>query len=223
MQHDIAFLHTSPVHVPTFDRLIADLSPGLRVRHVVAQELLEQAQLVGADDPALVARVQEAMRDAASTGASVAVCTCSTIGGAAELTRTHGAFVASRIDRAMADRAVTLGPRVLVAVALESTLAPTLALIRGSALTLGIEVEIRSLLVPNAWQHFLDGDKDAYIRTIAEAVRARAAEADVVVLAQASMAPVAQALSGLGREVLSSPTLGVQAAIAAIRSATAHP
>jgi hypothetical protein len=217
MQHDIAFLHTSALHVATFGRLTEELSPRLRVRHVVEQDLLAQAQLVGADDPALVTRVQQAMKDAAATGASVVVCTCSTVGGAAELTATGGAFVASRIDRAMADRAVALGPRVLVAVALESTLAPTIALIEGSAKALGVQVDIRSLLVADAWQHFLDGDEDAYIRTIAEAVTAAVGQADVVVLAQASMAPAARALSGLGPEVLSSPMLGVQAAVARVR------
>jgi hypothetical protein len=45
-------------------------------------------------------------------------------------------------------------------------------------------------------------------------VRGAAGNCDVVVLAQASMAPAAQALADLGVEVLSSPQLGVQAALA---------
>ena len=42
-------------------------------------------------------------------------------------------------------------------------------------------------------------------------MRAGRGDCDVVVLAQASMAPAAQLLTGLGVEVLSSPGLGVQA------------
>ena len=217
-RHDIAFLHTSPVHVATFERLVGEMSPGLRVRHVVAEDLLADAQLGGADDPALVKRVHQAMADAAATGAKVAVCTCSTIGGAAERTETRGEFLASRIDRAMADRAVSLGPRVLVVAALESTVAPTMALIHDSAARLRTSVEVQALLVPDAWQLFLDGDKDAYVVRIAQTVSAASSDADVVVLAQASMAPAAALLDGLGCEVLSSPALGVQAALDALQS-----
>ena len=82
MRQHIAFLHTSPIHVETFDRLVYAANPTLQVEHVVAEELLAEAQRVGADDPALVERVHNAMVNAASTGAAIVVCTCSTVGGA---------------------------------------------------------------------------------------------------------------------------------------------
>lgn len=217
MRHDIAFLHTSPVHVATFERLVGEMSPVLRVRHVVAEDLLAEAQRWGADDPALVRRVHQAMVDAAATGARVAVCTCSTIGGAAEGTETQGAFLASRIDRAMADRAASLGPRVLVVAALASTVTPTVALVEDSAVRLGRRVQVRTLVVADAWHSFLDGDTNVYVARIADAVRAASSEVDVIVLAQASMAPAAALLHGLGCEVLSSPALGVRAALDALR------
>ena len=46
-----------------------------------------------------------------------------------------------------------------------------------------------------------------------------AANADVIILAQASMAGAAELVSDLGVPVLSSPPLGVEAAISAYRSA----
>lgn len=213
MRHDLAFLHTSPVHVATFERLMKEAAPGIRVRHVVDEALLADAQKVGARDPALVARIEAAMRDAASTGAPVVVCTCSTIGGAAEHMQAGGGFAPARIDRAMADRAVSLGPRILVAAALESTIAPTLDLIHESATRLNAAVRLQTLFVPGAWARFLAGDTAGYVGEISASVRAAAADADVVVLAQASMAPAAAALGDLGVEVLSSPLLGVQRAI----------
>lgn len=211
MQPHIAFLHTSPVHVETFTRLLSQAAPGLRAEHIVDEALLADAQRVGAADPSLVARVHAAMATAAGCGAGLVVCTCSTIGGAAERTPTAGRFKAARIDRAMADRAVELGPKVLVVVALESTLGPTTELLMESAAAAGAGVDIRPLLVRGAWAHFLAGDREAYVRTVADAVRAGRGDCDVVVLAQASMAPAAQLLAGLGVQVLSSPGLGVQA------------
>lgn len=214
MRCHIAFLHTSPVHVETFEHLAKSIDPALEVEHVVAEDLLVQAQRVGADDPALIARVQSAMADAAARGAALVVCTCSTIGGAAERTPTGAGFTATRIDRAMADRAVALGPRVLLVAALDSTLAPTAALIRTSAAAARTRVELQPLLVAVACSHFLRADRAAYVAAVALAVHAAASGADVVVLAQASMAPAAELLSDLGVEVLASPKLGVQAAVA---------
>lgn len=216
-EHDLAFLHTSPVHVATFDALVKELAPGLRVRHEVAEDLLADAQTRGADGADLVRRIQSAMRDAAASGASVVVCTCSTIGGAAERTVTNGAFVAARIDRAMADRATRHGPRVLVVAALASTLEPTTMLLRESAMAVGARVDVQTFLVEGAWQHFLRGDREAYLRAIVRGVEAMAAGTDVVVLAQASMAAAVDRMAEVGCEVLASPRLGVEAAIAALQ------
>lgn len=217
MSQHVAFLHTSPVHVETFDRLAKAIDPMVQVEHVLAEDLLLDAQRVGADDPALVERIQAAMAGAASNGAAIVVCTCSTIGGVAERSPTGPGFAAARIDRAMADRAVELGPRILIVAALESTLGPTAELIRESAAAFRAEVELEYLLVRGAWPHFLRGDRAAYLEAVAAAVRADQRHANVVVLAQASMAPAADALSDLGVEVLSSPALGVQSIMARLR------
>lgn len=218
MPHHIAFLHTSPVHIATFDRITQTVDPTLRVEHTVDEALLADAQRMGATDAALVQRVQAAMRGAAAQGASLVVCTCSTVGGAAERTPIHTGFAVARIDRAMADRAVALGPRILVVAALESTLGPTTELIRESANARGTAVDVQHLLVAEAWSHFQRGDRAAYLEAVAAAIRATPLHADAIVLAQASMADAADALRDLGVEVLSSPLLGVQSAVARLQS-----
>ena len=212
----VAFLHTSPVHVETFDRLVKAADPALQVDHIVAEALLSDAQRVGVNDPALVQRVHHAMREAAANGAAMVVCTCSTIGSIAERTPPQPGRGFARIDRAMADRAVRLGPRILMVVALRSTLEPTAQLISESAAALRAEVALQTLWVEGAWPHFERGDRAAYIDAVVAAVRAAPRGFDVVVLAQASMADAADALQDLGVEVLTSPRLGVQALLAAL-------
>lgn len=216
MRQHIAFLHTSPVHVETFERLVRAANPAIKIEHVVAEDLLAEAQSVGPADPALVARVQDAMKSAASNGAAIVACTCSTIGGAAEKTPTDGRFIAARIDRAMADRAVKLGPHILVVAALESTLKPTVDLIQESASAVGINTEIQLVLASDAWPHFTNGDREAYIEAVVQAVRTAPRTANVIVLAQASMASAAESLRELGVEVLSSPRIGVQSLLACL-------
>ncbi len=216
MRGHVAFLHTSPVHVETFDRLVKAAEPALRVDHIVAEALLSDAQRVGVTDPSLIRSVHAAMNDAAASGATIVVCTCSTIGGIAERTPSRPGLRFARIDRAMADRAVQLGPRVLVVAALRSTLEPTAQLICESAAALRAEVQLQTLWVEGAWPHFERGDRAAYTGAVVSALRAAPRRYDVVLLAQASMADAADALQDLGVEVLSSPRLGVQALLAAV-------
>jgi len=222
MPHDIAFLHTSPVHVPTFDQLMRELAPDLRVTHVVREDLLADAQAEGADNPPLVARIRQAMGDAGASGASVVVCTCSTIGGAAEDAGVPGGAHAARIDRAMADQAVRHGGKVLLVAALQSTLAPTAALLQSSADRVGVRIEIELLVVAGAWPHFQAGRHGDYIAAITDAVAQADVEAGVVVLAQASMAPAAERLAERGITALASPRLGVAHAVALHRQRVAR-
>lgn len=181
--------------------------------HLVDESLLRDARQHGHDAKEVVARVHDAVRGAAAKGARVVICTCSTVGNAAESTPTHGQFTAMRIDRAMADAAARCGPRVLVVAALQSTLAPTAALVHDSARRLQLPIEVSEHAIPGAWEQFERGDMAAYYGEISRAVRKLLPGPNVVVLAQASMAPAAAQLQSCTVPVLSSPELGLRAAL----------
>jgi len=215
MPHDISFLHTDRVHIPTFASLMEEYAPHLSVRHVVKAELLEQARNE-APDKELNAHIQNAMQAAASTGARVVVCTCSTIGAAAELTENDQTFTAMRIDRPMTVDALTTGRRILVAATLESTLAPTKELICDSAEKLALSDDtyhLQSLLIEHAWPFFEGGDSAQYFQAIQRSLSADWRDFDVIVLAQASMSGVQALCKDIKIPLLSSPVSGIQAAI----------
>lgn len=210
----LVLLHTSPVHVPVFDALRDEGHPGLGLRHVVAEELLERARAAG---PAAVAGdVRARVREAADGGARAVLCTCSTIGEAAEAAASEAGVPVLRVDRPMAGAAVAAGPRVTVLAALESTLRPTVALIEEEADRAGRTVRVRTVLVDGAWARFDAGDDAGYVRRVADAADA-VTGADVIVLAQASMAP-AERLTTAAVPVLSSPRPGLDAAAALVRA-----
>lgn len=218
MKYDLAFVHTSPVHIETFSKLTAELAPHLKVKHVVAEALLNRARTHGVSDE-LTRDVQQMMTEAGASGAQVVVCTCSSIGGMAEATETSNTFRAMRIDRAMADLAVNSGQCILVVAALESTLKPTRELLLDSAQRAGVTVDITELVVAHAWAYFENGDQDRYLGAVADAIRKGAGDNDVVVLAQASMARAADQIADSVVQILSSPRIGVQAAIDALELA----
>lgn len=213
MNHTLAFLHTAEVHVETFSALVAAVRPDLPVRHVVRADLLADAQQHGIT-PDLARAVTYAICTAADSGAKVVVCTCSSIGGPAENAGTDKLFRAMRIDRAMADKAVNSGGPILVAAALESTLAPTCDLLHSSAENFGLSVPINTFVVDGAWPLFESGNIDAYHHCIAEGILDHTEDNAVVVLAQASMAPASALCPTLPIEILSSPKTGVEAALA---------
>jgi len=216
MTKTLAFLHTSPVHIATFDRLLAEISPGVAARHMVDESLLDEARAVGAITPALEQRIAAALHAASGSDAAVVLCTCSTIGGSAEAAGTRVGRVVLRVDRPMAERAVALGGRILVAAALASTLAPTRVLILDAARAAGKPIELRELLCESAWPFFERGDLAGYAQAIGDRLRLGASDADVIVLAQASMAVAAPLCADLGIPILSSPRLGLEAALAAV-------
>ncbi|WP_370249886.1 GNAT family N-acetyltransferase [Nocardioides sp.] len=212
----IGFLHTAETHVATFEALLARQGGGPG-RHAVCPDLLDAARAGGTDSEALAAAVTAAVEQLRAE-VDVVVCTCSTIAALAEGASTSAVPVL-RVDRPMAARAVALAGtgRIALVAALESTLAPTRALLEQE----GAAGEIVELLVAGAWDAFEAGDHDAYADRIATAVRACAA--DVVVLAQASMAGAVPLLTDHPVPVLASPATAVAAALATPRLRPAVP
>jgi aspartate/glutamate racemase len=217
MNHTLAFLHTSPVHVSTFDALLSELAPDIPVRHVVDESLLSEACSVGEVTPALRKRVEETLLSMEKKGATVVVCTCSTIGAVVEERNGNTSATMLRIDRPMAREAVAHGSRIVVAATLATTLVPTRELIASAARQAHKQVEIIDLLCEKAWSYFEQGNQQAYLQEIAHQVEDAASLGDVIVLAQVSMARASEFYANLPVPVLNSPRSGLLAAIQAYR------
>lgn len=216
MTAPLVMFHTGEAHVPTFGAMIARLAPEIPLVHRVRQDLLDAAQPRGLT-PAIRRRAVQEMLGLADAGAAVVLCTCSTLGPAAETAADLAEVPVLRVDRPMMEAALDRGPRIAVAACLASTIGPTRALLERVAGQRGVRPEVSEILLAEAWPHFKAGDRTAYATAIARGLARAAPEVDAVVLAQASMAPAA-GHSTLHVPVLSSPRLGAEAAIAAWRA-----
>ena len=213
----IGFLHTSPVHVPTFDALVNAVDPSVGKVTVVREDLLEVAMAKGPGHAEVLAGVGTSIVELARAGAAIVVCTCSTIGGVAESVGADRGIRVVRVDRPMVEQAIATGGRIVVLAAVESTLGPTEDLLREVATTSGVEPDMEMRLVEGAWRRFEDGDLDGYLGAIAAAIEAAAGTAGVIVLAQASMADAADLIgTEVKVPVLSSPRAAVEAAVEAL-------
>jgi hypothetical protein len=208
----IGFLHTAEVHTGTFTGLLAEVSPERPSTHVVDEALLADARERGGVDDELTERLIARLKEAA-TGASVVVCTWSTISGPAELNQSAVGVPVVRIDRPMAELAVDLGSQIAVVAALRSTIAPTVALLTEVAQSVGRTPTIDVVVLADARPLFEDGDLAGYATAIAAAVDSLDPSVDVVVLAQASMVVAVPRCKTIV-PVLSSPRSAVEAAVA---------
>lgn len=207
----LAIIHTTPATIEPLKALAAELLPGYEIVNFVDDSILPQLAQNGGDVSAVEGRVLQYARFAEEVGADGILEACSSVGEVVEKARPLLSIPIIRIDEAMAEAAVARGERIGVAATLATTLRPTLALLQQKAAAAGKAVEFESILVSEAYQKLMKGDKTGHDQTLAEALTALADKVDVVVLAQASMARVVATLPEEIRDkFLSSPRLGME-------------
>ncbi len=214
----LIFLHSAASHVPGFEDLVTARAPALARAHCVAPDLLDLARRSG-EGPELRQAMRKQIAALAAGPNDLVLCSCSTLGAEAETSGRELGVRVLRLDRALAEAAIARGRRIALLAALDSTAGPTLALFREVATALDASPEITFHLAPGAWPHFEAGDLAAYHAAIEAAARALAPSCDLLVLVQASMAPVVDALEDLPVPVLASPKLGIERALELLEAA----
>jgi Asp/Glu/hydantoin racemase len=211
MSKVLALIHTSPVLVPSFTSLCARYLPGSPVFHMVDESLIKETIAAGSLQKRTVRRLVAHIDSAAQAGAGAVLVTCSSIGEGVRVARELFDFPVLRIDEPMAERAVEVGDRIGVLATLQTTLAPTVRLLRETAAAKGCHREITSRVCEGAFDAVLSGDVATHDRLVREGLLELSGMVDVIVLAQASMARVVTEMTPEDRRVpvLSSPELAI--------------
>ncbi|MFN8466509.1 MAG: aspartate/glutamate racemase family protein [Caldilineaceae bacterium] len=208
----LVLVHTVPPLIEVFNRLAAELLPGVRLLHVLDEPLLEQVRRRGhlADEDAL--RLGTHVQEAARIGAAAVLITCSTVSPCVDAVRDQAEVPVLRIDEVMIREAVVQGSYIGVIATNRTTLEPTRQLLQAEGARTGRQIDVELLLVEGALPALLNGDGAAHDRLVRQAILSLAPRVDVVVLAQASIARVMSVLAQdpLGIQVLSSPHLALQ-------------
>jgi hypothetical protein len=213
----LAFVHTIDSNIAAFDALIGELAPGTPVRHALRDDLLKAALDAGELTADIRRRTAEAILAEADKGAALVLCTCSTIGPGADDAARQTATTVLRIDRPMAEEAVRRGARIGVAATLATTLGPTMDLLNEAAEKAERKVELIPAVYGEARDRLLAGDLAGYADIIADGLRETAKGCDVIVLAQASMAPALAQCGDIAVPILTSPRSGLAAAVESYR------
>jgi Asp/Glu/hydantoin racemase len=213
MVRRLALLHTVGSLIPTFKMLCDELIPEVDLFNMVDESLLQNCIREGRLSPTTSRRLVRLVVSAEEAGADAVMVTCSSVGPAVELARSFVNIPVFRVDEPMANEAVRLGRRLGVAATLQTTLEPTVALLQKTAEAQGKAVEIRTSICEGAFAALAAGDTATHDATVSATLQHMGTICDVVVLAQASMARVASAVSvsqSVHVPMLSSPRLAIQ-------------
>jgi Asp/Glu/hydantoin racemase len=212
MKKRLGLIHTSATLVPIFAKLCGEKLPDVDVFNIADDSLIKEVIAQGEITPSVSRRVVGHVVAAEAAGADFVLVTCSSIGPAVEVAATMVEIPVLRVDQPMADKAVSLGQRIGVTATLATTLMPTANLIERRAAAAGRPIQIQSRLCAGAFEALMAGDPARHDAMVAAALHELAAEVDVIVLAQASMARVADGLDESARRVpiLASPSIAME-------------
>jgi Asp/Glu/hydantoin racemase len=209
----VVFLHTVPSLVGLFNNLAKELLPvDSEVIHIADELLLKCVLAQGGLSPFIHRRIAEHAIAAEQAGAVAVQCTCSSISPGVDIVRSLVGIPVLKIDDPMVEEALRLGTRVGVVATAPTTLKPTTGLVYTRAAEAGCRVQVEPVLCEGAYAALLAGDIPAHDAIVREYVLESTKRNDVILLAQASMARVAEGISPEEARVpiLSSPRLAVK-------------
>ena len=206
----IAMLHTSAATLAMMQQLIADIMPQAEVMHLVEESMIKQVMKAGGVTPAISARIAGYIQIAEKADCEIFMTACSSIGTAVEQCQFMTPLQLTRIDCAMVENAIEQGQRIAVLATVATTLKPTLSYVQRKVQESGKPREIVPVLMEEAFHALLAGDTATHDRIVSEGLKNAFASADVIMLAQASMARVLQQLPTPPVPVLTSPESGVR-------------
>ncbi|HEY1661601.1 MAG TPA: aspartate/glutamate racemase family protein [Verrucomicrobiae bacterium] len=207
----LGLVHTSATLVPVFAQLCKDKLPDVEVFNIADDSLVKGIREAGSLTPQISGRVESYLKSAELAGADYILVTCSSVGPAVEAGAKSIGVPVLRVDQPMADKAVATGKKIGVLATLSTTLEPTADLISRRAAKAGKKIELTSKLCEGAFEALMSGDGATHDARVAAALRELSKQVEVIVLAQASMARVVDALAPEDRRVpiFASPGIAV--------------
>lgn len=210
----IALIHATPLSMAPINAAFDRLWPQAERMHLLDDSLSRDRERDGDLTRALVERIVALAAYAKETGAEGILFTCSAFGPAIEEAGRVVGIPTLKPNEAMFEQALGMGRKL----ALVATFAPTIdslaTEIGAMANARGVELDLRTVHVPEAMADLAAGRAEDHHRKIADAV-AQLADRDAVLLSQFSMSASRPTVQGrTSRPILTSP----ECAVAALRT-----
>ncbi len=217
-QKTVVIIHTSDVSVKDLKNLFTELAPEVCVRNIIDDSLLAEVLENGGVTTAVKKRICAYALQAEAIGADLIFNQCSSVGEAADIAAELVHVPVVKIDEKMAEVACKTGKKIGVIATLQTTLGPTVCLVKRTAEKLEKEVQITEKLCEGAFNLLRSGDIKTHNKMVIKGIKELFEKVDVIVCAQGSMVPLLAELGETPIPVLTSPRLGVERAIEVLKN-----
>jgi Asp/Glu/hydantoin racemase len=215
----IGFVHTGVAIADMFKPMIAERLPGVATFHIVDDSLIQDLLHEGQFTPSILKRLCNQVELAEEAGAEMIMVTCSSIAPGVDVARKMVGVPVMKVDEPMAEKAVSLSDNIGVMATAKTTMTPSVNLIQEKATQAEKQVTIHPTLSSEAFDCFLRGDMQTHDRIVKEAAQELKGKVGVIVLAQASMGHLADAIQEIvGVPVLKSPPLAMDALVEMVKA-----
>ena len=216
----IAFIHTVALLVERFRPRFQSELPQADCFHMLDESVLQDL-MRGGPSPGITRRITTLAALAADAGADLIVFTCSSTSPAIDTARQQVSVPILKIDDPLYALAAGTDGRVGLICTTSSTVGPSRALLEAHVRETGRKVQVKSVLCGEAFDALMGGNRDLHDRLVGEAAAVLAQQVDRIVLAQASLAHLAEPLAAqLRLPVLASPELLVRHVVDRVRGAS---
>lgn len=159
----------------------------------------------------MIRRLVELISKAERSGVDGILLTCSSFTPCVEQIRDLFDKPLLSADMSMLEKAAEIGNRIGVIATVEAAGPTTEGLLKQAAAEKEKEVEIKTVVIYEAFKALQDGRKEEHDRIILEQIKQLESHSDVIVLAQFSMARVMEQENDFRVPVLTSPEISVKA------------
>jgi len=207
----LVLIHTVSSLVQHFDRVSAEMLPGVVNKHILDEplgELIRQRGGLAAPD---AARLWDHVKMAETIRARAVLVTCSTLSVLVDKIRPLTSLPMVKIEDAMIAAAVKTGSHIGILATNPLALNAVQQTLEAHARQIGKDITCEAVLVPGAFEALMGGEAQMHHRLVSEAVHELVGKVDGVVLAQASMSGVLELIPDrdLSAPVFSSPRLAL--------------
>lgn len=212
MPNILVLIHTVSPLIKVFDQLCADLLPGIQLKHILDEPLLEIIRQRGSSNSSDAARLWDHVKIAESIHSRAVLITCSLLSTLIDDIRPLTAVPLVKIDEAMISAAIKAGSHIGVLATNITVLKSTQQNLDLQAQQSGKVITYELRLVDGAFDAFLAGRTEEHDRLIRQAISKFPKDIDAIVLAQASMASVINVIpeAEMRVPILSSPNLALE-------------
>jgi Asp/Glu/hydantoin racemase len=202
----LALIHTVPTVYAAFPEMVRSALNDVKTLNMVDEYLASDPDERGVFTKVNRSRLFAIVKCAEATEANVILTTCSTLSPIIEEIRPFVSVPLVTIDEAMLRAAVARGESIAIVATADSTLGPTRWKLEREAEAAGKQISVSEFVCAEAYSAIKARKKDEHDRLVLDMVQD--VSADVIVLAQASMAHLEDSVaSTTGATVLSSPRM----------------